>query len=145
MVRGAVGAAVVGAAVGVAVVGAAVGDGLGVAVVGAAVRIWIVALGEGDAEGLALGDGDAEPPAKRERPPLRITPISSSVRRPPATAARIRSIQRGPRCCGGMILVVSLEGASCVMEAHIRTRRADPHPTFACLACLREALRSHGD
>ena len=108
-----VGAAVVGAAVGAAVVGAtvgvavAVGDGLGVGVVGTAVRIWIVGLGDADALALGEGDGDAEVPASRERPPPTMTPIRRSVSRPPATAARIRSIQRGPRRGGGMILVVS--------------------------------------
>jgi hypothetical protein len=114
-VRGGVGAAVVGAAVGVAVVAAAlgvrVGVGLGVAlgvcVVGAAVRIWTVGLGDADADGLALGDGELDVPAKRERPPPSSTPITRSVTRPPATAARIRSIQRGPRRGGGMIFVVS--------------------------------------
>jgi hypothetical protein len=114
-VRVGVGAAVVGAAVGVtvgaAVVGAALGVGLGVglgvSVAGTAVRIWIVGLGEADADELALGEGDADVPPKRERPPPRITPISRSVSRPPATAARIRSIQRGPRRGGGMIFVVS--------------------------------------
>jgi hypothetical protein len=116
-VLGGVGAAVVGAAVGAAVVaaalGVAVGVGLGVAlalgasVVGAAVRIWTVGLGDADADGLALGDGELVAPAKRDRPPPSITPISRSVTRPPATAARIRSIQRGPRRGGGMIFVVS--------------------------------------
>jgi hypothetical protein len=101
-----VGAAVVGAAVGVAVgagVGVGLGASLGASVVGAAVRIWIVIVGDGDAE--ALGEADA--PAKRERPPVNMMPISSSVTRPPATAARIRSIQRGPCRGGGMIFVVS--------------------------------------
>ena len=107
-----VGAAVVGAAVGAAVVGAtvevavAVGDGLGDGVVGTAVRIWIVGLGDADA--LGLGEGDADVPANLERPPPTMTPIRRSVRRLPATAARIRSIQRGPRRGGGaMIFVVS--------------------------------------
>jgi len=112
LVRGGVGAAVVGAAVGGAVVGRAVvgaavcvGDGLGAAVVGAAVRMTVL-LGDGDAE--ALGDGDAVAPAKRDSPPPKMTAISSSMSRPPATAARIRSIQRGPRRGGGaMICVVS--------------------------------------
>ena len=119
LVRGGVGAEVfVGAAVavvvGAAVVGAAVVgagvDGLGAAVVGAAVRIWIVALGDGDEEG--LGDGDADVPARRDNPPPKSTPMSRSVRRPPATAARMRSIQRGPRRGGGMIFVVSDIGRS---------------------------------
>jgi hypothetical protein len=81
---------------------------VGAAVVGAAVRIWTVALGDGDAAlGDGEGDGDADAPARRESPPPKITPIRRSVRRPPARAARIRSIQRGPRRGGGMILVVS--------------------------------------
>jgi hypothetical protein len=109
--RGGVGGAVVSAGVGDAVVGAAVGVGLGVglgdSVAGTAVWIWTVGLCDGDADALALGDGDADVPAKRESPPLAITPIRRSVRRPPATAARIRSIQRGPRRGGGMIFVVS--------------------------------------
>ena len=109
MVRGGVGA-VVGAAVtvavGAAVVGAAV-EGLGAAVAGAAVRIWTVGLADADAEGLGEGDGDAVAPASRESPPPRKTPIRRSVRSMPATAARIRSTQRGPRRGGGMILVVS--------------------------------------
>ena len=115
---GVVGAGVVGAAVGAAVVLAALGVGLGVGlgvalgvcVVGAAVRIWAVALGDGDADG--LGDGELDAPAKRDRPPPSITPMSRSVTRPPATAARIRSIQRGPRRGGGMIFVVSDMGRS---------------------------------
>ena len=94
-----------------AAVGVGLGVGLGVAlgtcVVGAAVRIWRVGLADADAEGLALGDGGLDVPAKRERPPPRSTPIRRSVTRPPATAARIRSIQRGPRRGGGMIFVVS--------------------------------------
>ena len=121
LVRGGVGAEVfVGAAVavvvGAAVVGAAVVgagvDGLGAAVVGAAVRIWIVALGDGDEEGLGDGDGDADVPARRDNPPPSSTPMRRSVTRPPATAARIRSIQRGPRRGGGMIFVVSDIGRS---------------------------------
>jgi hypothetical protein len=119
-----VGAAVVGAAVGAtvgaAVVGAAVGEGLGVAVVGAAVLGWTVGLGDGEADALALGDGDGdgELPPKRARPPFTIRAMRRSVSRPPATAARIRSTQRGPRRCGGMILVVS------DMPVILRTRRA---------------------
>jgi hypothetical protein len=115
VVRGGVGdgAAVGGAAVGAVGVGAALavalgvglGVGLGVSVVGAAVRTWMVMLGDGEVDG--LGEGDAEVPAKREKPPPTSTAISSSVRRPPASAARIRSIQRGPRRGGGMIFVVS--------------------------------------
>jgi hypothetical protein len=115
-VLGGVGAAVVGAAVGAVVVATAVGVGLGVGlgacVVGGAVRIWTVGLGDMDADGLALGDGELDVPAKRDRPPPTTTPINRSVRRPPATAARIRSIQRGPRRGGGMICVVSDMGRS---------------------------------
>jgi hypothetical protein len=113
LVRGGVGAAVVGATVTVAVGGAVVGGGVGVgeavgaAVVGAAVRTWIVALGDADAEGLALGEGDAVVPARRDSPPPKTRAISRSIRRPPATAARMRSIHRGPRRGGGMIFVVS--------------------------------------
>src|SRR5438093_10545140 len=126
------GAAVVGATVGVAVVGAAVGVGLGVAlgasVVGAAVRIWIVMVGDADTE--ALGDGEADAPAKREKPPVNMTPTSSSVTRPPATAARMRSIQRGPRRGGGMIFVVS------DMASLVRTSRADARsPAARSLGC----------
>ena len=83
-------------------------------------RIWVVALGEGDVEGLGDGDGDADVPARRESPPPKITPMRRSVRRPPATAARIKSIQRGPRRCGGMTLVVS------DMPSNCRTPRAAP-------------------
>ena len=83
--------------VGAAVVGAAVGA----AVVGATVEV-AVAVGDG------LGEGDADVPANLERPPPTMTPIRRSVKRLPATAARIRSIQRGPRRGGGaMIFVVS--------------------------------------
>lgn len=102
----AVGTAVVGAAVdGAAVVGGAV-EGLGAAVDGVAVRIWIERLGDGDTEGVVLGDGDAVVPASRDSPPPSSTPISRSVRRPPATAARMRSIQRGPRRGGGATTLV---------------------------------------
>jgi hypothetical protein len=114
LVLGGVGAAVVDAGVGAAVVGAAVvvaalgvGVGVGLDVVGTAVRIWTVGLGDVDAEGLALGDGELDVPAKRDRPPPSSTPMRRSVTRPPATAARIRSIQRGPRRGGGMTFVVS--------------------------------------
>jgi hypothetical protein len=82
------------------------------------VRIWIVALGDGDVEG--LGDGDADVPARRDSPPPKITPMRRSVRRPPATAARMRSIHRGPRRGGGMIFVVS------DMPINCRTPRAAP-------------------
>jgi hypothetical protein len=102
-----VGGVAVGADVGGATVAVVVGVGLGDAVVGAAVRIWIVGLGDAEALGLGEGDGDADAPARRDSPPPKITPMSKSVRRPPATAARMRSIQRGPRRGGGMILVVS--------------------------------------
>src|SRR5437867_6812842 len=118
--------------VGVAVVGAAVGVGLGVAlgasVVGAAVRIWIVMVGDGDTD--ALGDGAAVAPANREKPPVSRTPISNSVTRPPATAARMRSTQRGPRRGGGMIFVVS------DMASLVRTSHADARsPAARSLGC----------
>ena len=133
-VLGGVGAAVVGGAVGAAVVAAALGVGLGAglgvalgaAVAGTAVRIWTVALGDGDADGLALGDGELEVPAKRDRPPPSTTPIRRSVMRPPATAARIRSIQRGPRRGGGMIVVVSDMGRS-----NRRLHAGQTYPQFA--------------
>jgi hypothetical protein len=87
--------------------GVGLGVALGASVVGAEVRIWTVGLGDTDADALALGDGEVDVPAKRDRPPPSRTPMSRSVTRPPATAARIRSIQRGPRRGGGMIFVVS--------------------------------------
>lgn len=134
MVRDGVGAAVVGATVGVtvgaAVVGATLGDGLGASVAGAAVRIWTVGLAEADADALALGDGEADAPAKRDRPPPRMTPIRRSVSRLPASAARIRSIQRGPRRGGGMIFVVS------DMNVVFRTRRAGRLPGGRSIARL---------
>jgi hypothetical protein len=112
LVRGGVGA-VVGWGVDCVAVGATVPGVevvcVGAAVVGAAVRIWSVGLAEadGEAEGLGDGDGDAVAPARRESPPPRSTPSRRSVRSMPATAARIRSTQRGPRRGGGMTLVVS--------------------------------------
>lgn len=51
--------------------GAADGDGLGAAVVGAAVRICKVGLGAIDTLALGDGDGHADVPAKRDRPPPR--------------------------------------------------------------------------
>jgi hypothetical protein len=102
---------VVAAALGVGL-GVGLGDALGACVEGAAVRIWTVGLGETDADGLALGDGELEVPANRESPPPSSTPMRRSVTRPPATAARTRSIQRGPRRSGGMIFVVSDIGRS---------------------------------
>jgi len=108
------GVAVVGATLGRGVVGTTVAVGLGTGLreglgvsVGVAVRIWIVMLGKAERDAVGLGDGEADVPAKRENPPFSITPISSSMSRPPATAARMRSIQRGPRRGGGMIFVVS--------------------------------------
>ena len=103
-----------------AAVGVGLGVGLGACVVGAAVRIWTVGLGDADADGLALGDGELDVPAKRDRPPPSITPIRRSTTRPPATAARIKSIQRGPRRGGGMIFVVSDIG---VTRTHSACRR----------------------
>lgn len=133
-----VGAAVGGAVVGRAVVGAAVcvavGDGLGAAVVGGAVRVTVL-LGDGDAEG--LGDGDAVAPAKRDSPPPRITAISRSMSRPPATAARIKSIQRGPRRGGGaMICVVSDIG-----RANRRLYAGWPYAPVPCAAAPRTRPR----
>jgi hypothetical protein len=124
--------AAVGVTVGAAVVAAALGVGLGASVVGAAVRIWTVGLADAVADALALadGDGDADAPAKRDSPPPRITPISRSVSRPPASAARMRSIQRGPRRGGGMIFVVS------DMSALFRTRHAGRLPGGRSIARL---------
>lgn len=123
----------VGATVGAAVVGAAV-DGLGAAVVGAAVRIWLVGLGDGDADALGETVGDEVAPASRAKPPPSTTPINKSVRRPPATAARMRSTQRAPRRGGGTILVVSDMSSVC------RTpHAADAKRSVVC--SLDEALR----
>ena len=118
--------ATVGAAVVVAALGVGLGVGLGAAVAGAAVRIWSDGLGDTDAVGLALGDGELDVPAKRDRPPPSTTPIRRSVMRPPATAARIRSIQRGPRRGGGMTFVVSDIGRS--------NRRLRAEQTYAQIA-----------
>ena len=112
-----------------AAVGVVLGATLGASVVGVAVRIWIVLDGEADTD--ALGDGEAVAPAKREKPPVSMRPISNSVTRPPATAARMRSIQRGPRRGGGMIFVVS------DMASLVRTSRADARsPAARSLGCL---------
>jgi hypothetical protein len=130
---GGVGAAVVGAALGVRLgvgLGLGLGLGLGVAlgasVVGVAVRIWTVRLGEAEADGLGDGAGEDDAPAKRDRPPPSSTPMRRSVRRPPATAAKIRSIQRGPRRGGGTIFVVSDMGRS--------NRRLRAEQTYAQIA-----------
>jgi hypothetical protein len=111
---GGVGAGVVaagGALVGAAVVAA--GVSLGGAEVGAIV-MRTDAEGETDAE--ALGDADCD--AGSTRAPWLLkksTPMTTRVRRLPATAARTRSTVRGPRCRGAMILVVSPEGVSSAM------------------------------
>ena len=105
-----------------AAVGVGLGVALGASVVGAAVRIWIVMVGDADTE--ALGDGEAEAPAKREKPPVNRTPTSSSVTRPPATAARMRSIHRGPRRGGGMIFVVSDMASSSAPRVPTPARRS---------------------
>ena len=105
-----VGTAVVGAAV-----GAGVGDGgavvaTGAVVTGAAVLVLIDTVEVGDADGSAESDtlgldeiaGDTD--AGRAK---KMTAMTRSVRRLPTTAARPRSIQRGPRRGGRTILVVS--------------------------------------
>lgn len=88
-------------------VGAAV---VGAAVTGATVALLIGTLGdaEGDAT-LAEGEDDAALAGAMPARPKKMIASASTVSRPPATAARPRSIQRGPRRCGGMSLVVSAD------------------------------------
>ena len=102
------GAVVVGGGGGV--VAGAVVSGKGVTVAGAFVRGASVlemlgsALNDADAD----GDGDAEPVAAPTLPRAKNTrKITTTVARLPATAARPRSTQRGPRRGGGMTFVVS--------------------------------------
>ena len=139
-----VGAGVAGGAVGRGVVGAAVGGGVvaaggavvaGGALVGASVGAGvavvgrIVMLGSADIDAGALALGDADPDVTGAMPlrPRKSTPITSTVSSAPATAARARSIQRGPRRGGGRILVVSFEGRSAI-EPSSGTRRAARRP-----------------
>lgn len=101
----AAGVGVGGAVVGGAAVGAAV---VGAGVVGATVAIRMLMLGDADSDGATPSDGDGEVFAGASTGrPKNSAPITSSVSRLPATPARARSIQRGPRRGGGMILVVS--------------------------------------
>lgn len=111
------GGAVVGAGVGgfvdggAAVVGTGAVVAAGALVTGATVlvRIDTVELGEmdGSADSDALGLDEVAGETEAERAKKRM-PITRTVTRLPATAARPRSTQRGPaRRGGGMILVVS--------------------------------------
>lgn len=101
----AVGGAVVGAVAGGAVAGAVLA---GAADVGAAVLVLMLALGDADADGVALAKAEgAAPEGARTGRPRTSTPITSRVSSPPATPASARSIQRGPCRGGGMIFVVS--------------------------------------
>lgn len=126
--------------VGTGVVRAGVGGGVlttgadvcggGVALAGALVAGAIVMLGSGenDADDDAEAEGDAEPElagatlprAKKSRK------ITTTVARLPATAARPRSTQRGPRrgVGGGMILVVSVPMPDARASAMPRAERA---------------------
>ena len=103
----------VGAAVGAAVVAA--GVSVGGAVVGTEMRI--VDVGEAEADAVALGDGPEDVGSTCARLPRNRTTIARTVTRLPATAASNRSIPRGPRRGGGMIFVVSPDGASSIMPA----------------------------
>lgn len=91
-----------GSVTGAVVVGAAL---VGAGVVGRTVRDVALAVGEADV--LAVADGDDETPAGPIGRPRTIAPMTSIVSRLPATAASARSTQRGPRRGGGMTLVVS--------------------------------------
>lgn len=107
----------VGAGGGVGVRGGAVvaGDGVGAAVVGAAVTgvtvlVLIGTLGDAESDArLAEGEGDAAFAGAMLARPKKTIMIASTVSRLPATAARPRSIQRGPRRRGGISLVVSCD------------------------------------
>ncbi len=102
---------------GVAVAGGGVVGGatVGAPVAGADVTgatVLVVRLMLGSAEGDARladddGDGDAAIAGAMPERPRNTMATSTSVRRLPATAARPRSIQRGPRRGGGMSFVVS--------------------------------------
>jgi hypothetical protein len=93
--------------------GAVVGVGtalVGAAVVGATVLDRMVNEGDDVRDALVLADGDglaAIAGAKVPRP-KNARPITSTVARLPATAARPRSTHRGPRRGGGITFVVSL-------------------------------------
>jgi len=52
--------------------------------------------------------------------------MTRTVARLPATAARSRSMYRGPRRGGGMIFVVSPDGVCCVTR-HQAARAMPPH------------------
>lgn len=113
-----------GGVVGAATVGATV---VGAEVAGATVLVVTLMLGSADGDArLADDEGDGDPAMAGAIParPRKITATSSSVRRLPATAARPRSIHRGPRRgVGGMSFVVSPDmgrDTARVMPCHIR-------------------------
>lgn len=94
-----------GGGVGAAVVGAAV---VGTAVTGATVALRIEILGDAESDArLADGEDDAAFAGATPARPKKTIPSASTVSRLPATAARPRSTQRGPRRGGGMSFVVS--------------------------------------
>ena len=106
---------------GVAVGGGVVASGAllaGAVVRGATVLVWMETLGSGDDD--IDADGDAEPDAAgatRLARPKKTTAMMRTVSRLPATAASARSIHRGPRRGGGMILVVSPDMPGCAAHA----------------------------
>ena len=106
----AVGGAVGGAGVrGTVVVAGAEVVAAGALVAGGTVPVRIDAVDVGETDGRAddaLGLDDVAGARDVERAKKRIA-ITRTVTRLPATAARPRSTQRGPRRGGGMILVVS--------------------------------------
>ena len=100
------GAVVVGGGGGV--VAGAVVSGTGVTVAGAFVRGASVLEMLGSALNDADAVGDGEPVAAPTLPRAKNTrKITTTVARLPATAAKARSTQRGPRRGGGMTFVVS--------------------------------------
>ena len=129
---------------GVAVGGGVVASGAllaGAVVRGATVLDWKDTLGSGDAD--IDADGDTEPDAAgatRLARPKNTTAMIRTVSRLPATAASARSIHRGPRRGGGMILVVSpdmpsyaahavpLEALRTARSLGAATRRSASHP-----------------
>ena len=118
MAGGAVGGAV--AAGAEVVAGGAVAAGsvvAGAVVRGAAVDVANEMVGDADADTDADGDDELVVDGDTALRPRKSTKKSSRVSRLPATAASARSIQRGPRRGGGMILVVSPDTPSDVARA----------------------------